>query len=284
MIRPLSEYDKTWGLVMPPLHVTLACTMPRPIRRPAARTSWEPVSDWYKEHTDEKGTLIADVVHPGTVRLLGDMKEKRILDIACGEGALSRSLAKAGAVVRGFDASPSLIEEAKKYAPKNTLYVVGDATILDDAFDHSTFDGATCTLALQNIEKFERVFRATAKVLKPGAPFVFVITHPAFRAPKKSHWGWDEERSVQYRRMDGYLSSYIVEIQAHPGSDPSVRTPSYHRPVQAYVNALGACGLLVERMEEWVSNRESRSEGHGHAENIARKEFPMFLAIRAVKK
>jgi hypothetical protein len=41
--------------------------------------------------------------------------------------------------------------------------------------------------------------------------------------------------------------------------------------------------LLIDSIEEWPSHKSSTSGPKAAAENAARKEIPMFLAIRAVK-
>jgi hypothetical protein len=49
------------------------------------------------------------------------------------------------------------------------------------------------------------------------------------------------------------------------------------------VKALRNAGLLIDAMEEWPSHKTSTSGPRAAAENSARKEIPMFMAIRAVK-
>jgi hypothetical protein len=39
----------------------------------------------------------------------------------------------------------------------------------------------------------------------------------------------------------------------------------------------------VDALEEWPSHKTSTSGPRAPAENVARKEIPMFLAVRAVK-
>jgi hypothetical protein len=41
--------------------------------------------------------------------------------------------------------------------------------------------------------------------------------------------------------------------------------------------------MLVESLEEWPSHKNSNSGPRAAAENTARKEIPLFMAIRAVK-
>ncbi|MEK9152104.1 MAG: class I SAM-dependent methyltransferase [Patescibacteria group bacterium] len=255
----------------------------RPRLKPAASSSWEPVAGWYADHLAQPGTFQSDLLFPRTLSLLKPVSGKRFLDIGCGEGTFAREMTRAGAAVVGIDASPALITRAKKAGPAAIEYRVADAKNFAKDFAPASFDGAVCVLAIQNIDPFETVFRDAGKVLKSGAHFAIVMNHPAFRQPRQSGWGWDEVRKLQYRRVDRYMSSYSAPIQAHPGSAPGVVTVSSHRPLSAYVGSLIAGGFVIDGFEEWISNRVSTRGPRAKAENVAREEIPMFLAIRARK-
>jgi hypothetical protein len=60
-------------------------------------------------------------------------------------------------------------------------------------------------------------------------------------------------------------------------------TWTFHKPIEAYVKPLRTAGLLIDALEEWPSHKTSTSGPRAPAENVARKEIPMFLALRAVK-
>ena len=258
----------------------------RPVTSASARrTSWEGVSDWYADYLAKPGTIQAEVVFPKTFNLLGLRRGQSFLDIACGEGSFSRLVQmKADARVFGIDASHSLIQIAQRQARNGASYYTSDAMAFSMRFQPAQFDAASCILAIQNIEQPERVFAELARVLKPSGTFVLVMNHPYYRQPKQSEWGWDQERKIQYRRVDRYLSAYEVPIIAHPGAAPSVRTFSFHRPLSWYVEALSRAGFVIDGMEEWVSHKTSDSGPRAKAENIAREEIPMFLALRAKKR
>jgi len=144
-------------------------------------------------------------------------------------------------------------------------------------------------MALMNMEPLGAVVGGAAARLRPGGCFVAAILHPAFRIPGQTAWGWDErgEGVCQYRRVDSYLSAQRREIVMNPGEVSRGATPvvtwTFHRPLGEYVRALGAHGLRIEAMEEWVSPRESEPGPRAAAENLARREIPMFLGLRAVK-
>jgi hypothetical protein len=50
-----------------------------------------------------------------------------------------------------------------------------------------------------------------------------------------------------------------------------------------YSKALEKAGFLIQRLEEWESDRESEKGPRQKAENKARKEIPLFLMIQAVQ-
>ena len=71
--------------------------------------------------------------------------------------------------------------------------------------------------------------------------------------------------------------------KASHGAAP-VSTWTFHRPIQSYVKALADAGFVIEALEEWPSMRSSEPGPRVSEENRARREIPMFLGIRAVKR
>jgi ubiquinone/menaquinone biosynthesis C-methylase UbiE len=255
----------------------------------AAATHWGDVAEWYDRLVGEQGSEYhRHVVLPGAVRLLAAKAGDQVLDIACGQGVLCRMLARQGVNATGVDAAANLIRLANDrnaQIPPGTprpVYRVGDVRELSPAFGEGQFDAAACPLAIQNINPIGPVFESVARVLKPMGRFVLVMMHPAFRGPKETSWGWDEKRKAQYRRVDRYLLPRKVPIVTHPGKSQDY-TWTFHKPIEAYVKAARSAGLLIDALEEWPSHKTSTSGPRAPAENVAREEIPLFLAIRAVK-
>ena len=269
----------------------------RPPRRPPAvaakpkqKTDWSNVADWYDDLVGTEGSEYQrEVVFPGVLRLLGEPKGLRVLDIACGQGVLCRLLQARGATAVGVDAAGPLIEAARKHSPPaepgSPTYYRGDARELAEivALRAEPFDAATCILAIQNIHPILPVFDAAAKLLRPGGKFVVVMMHPAFRGAKESHWGWDDEAGVQFRRVDRYLIPRKSPIYANPGKKDGNYTWTFHKPIGDYVAAAAKAGLLTDALEEWPSHKASQPGPRAAAENTARKEIPMFMALRCMK-
>ena len=143
-----------------------------------------------------------------------------------------------------------------------------------------------------NIEDLGAVMRGVASKLKPGGRFVAVISHPAYRVMGASAWGWaHDERTnlpVQFRRIDRYMSTTSTPIVMNPGEvakgEPAITTITHHRPMSAYVDAGIQSGMLLSGCEEWTSDRISEPGPRAHAENQAREEIPLFMAMRFTKQ
>jgi SAM-dependent methyltransferase len=252
-------------------------------------TSWDEVAHWYDDLLERRGSdHYRDQILPGAVRLLEPRRGQRILDLACGQGVLARRLAEEGVRVVGLDASERLIESARRRTRSADVeYAVADARALD-VRALGPFDAIACVMALANIEPIEPLLRSCAQLLRPGGIWLAVLPHPAFRAARQSAWGWDRDAAGgprQYRRIDGYLSPGQVRIVANPGAvargEPPVETWTFHRPLQSYVRALASAGFWIDALEEWPSLRSSQPGPRASAENRARREIPLFLALRA---
>ncbi len=244
------------------------------------KTSWGSHAKWYSGVVEEKGSYQKDVILPSILAMLNLQKDESLLDIACGEGFFTREFFKLGVNVLGVDAGVELIELARQKSPKEVLYKVANAKNLS-FLNNEVFDIVTIILALQNIDDIVPVLKEAKRVLRKGGRLVFVINHPVLRIPKLSGWGWDEGQKLQYRKLNGYMSSLKLPIQMHPGDKPTDITWSFHRPLQFYFKALKEAGFLVENLEEWTSNKKSQPGPKAKAEDRGRDEFPMFLAVIA---
>lgn len=258
-----------------------------PHRKPAKATDWGQVAQWYDQLVGEAGSEYQrEVVFPGVIRLLNLKGGDTALDVACGQGVLCRILQQQGVQATGVDAASELIKLARQRSDPSIRYLLGDARELEGLpeLQPASFTAAACVLAIQNIHPLLPVFENVARLLRPGGHLVVAMMHPAFRGPKATSWGWDEPRKVQYRRIDRYLLPRKEPIVTHPGKEPDQYTWTFHRPLQAYVKALSQAGLLIDALEEWTSHKVSTSGPRAAAENTARREIPMFLALRAVKR
>lgn len=218
------------------------------------RGSFEPVAEWWDARTgDEGGFFNRHLVHPAVMRLLGDVAGLAVLDAGCGNGSVSRLLARRGARVTGVDLSPTLIERARTREaadPLGIAYHAADAATLAFLPDGS-FDRVVASMVLMDMEDPAGMFREAARLLRASGRFVASLLHPCFEVPfgsssvvEKAEGGRRHWHRVWRYREPFSTDEGIVALD-QPG-----RITRYHRPIGWYVSRLGEAGLPVEALDE----------------------------------
>ncbi len=203
---------------------------------------------------------------------------EQVLDLGCGQGVFARALAAHGCNVTGVDAAPSLIKKAMEYPASAPIHFhTRDAAQIKDL---GLFDAISAILSLQNMPHLDEVCAACADVLHEGGRMLWVMNHPCFRIPRQTSWGFDEEHNIQFRRLDAYSSRLSVPIVMHPGQADSETTLSFHHSLTALMSFAFRAGFVLDCLEEWHSDKQSEPGPRARAENRARNEFPLFLALR----
>ena len=102
--------------------------------------------------------------------------EGRVLDLACGTGALAVELSQRGHTIYGIDSSPQMIARARAKS-ENFSHVSFDVQDMVGFKVAGKFDLVTCTFDsvnyLLDIDEVGAMFRRISAVLRPGGLFIF---------------------------------------------------------------------------------------------------------------
>lgn len=107
-----------------------------------------------------------------TLKSLGNLQGKRLLDVACGTGHLVAAASEQGAMSQGVDFAETMIEMARKNYPSGD-FRVADATMLP--FNDCSFDAATCMFGLSHMEHPQVAVNEAFRVLRPGGFYAFAL-------------------------------------------------------------------------------------------------------------
>ena len=121
-------------------------------------------SRWDAADYAKVGSFVSEL-GAAALDLLDPQPGERVLDVGCGEGALTGKIVARGAEVLGIDSSPEMVAAAKARGI--------DALLLDAkdmAFD-AEFDAAFSNAALHWMLDKRRVAAAIFRALKPGGRF-----------------------------------------------------------------------------------------------------------------
>jgi len=122
---------------------------------------------WNTEAYAANGRFVANLAS-GVVELLAPQANERILDVGCGDGALTEQIAASGALVKGVDNSPSMLEAAKKRGLDVDQHSA-DALPYQHEFD-AVFSNAA--LHWLSADRHPALLASIHRALRPGGRFV----------------------------------------------------------------------------------------------------------------
>jgi len=155
------------------------------------------------------------------------LTNKKILDVGCGAGILSESLAKLGTNVTGIDASHEVILAAQQHAANHNLSINYHATTIEDfdKINSQEYDIITCMELLEHVPDPTQMLQDCNALLKPngklflstlnrtlksyalaiiGAEYIFNIL------PKQTH---DYKKFIQPSELATALQTANFELQ-----------------------------------------------------------------------
>jgi SAM-dependent methyltransferase len=205
---------------------------------PQAHARYDEFAEWYEKWISDMPPLIA-----AQAGLLPDVTGDRVLDIGCGQGRLSRHLAKLGAEVIGVDVSAEMLGRARASGPPNITYIQADITGHPGWWDGRPFDGCTCEMALMDIDDLAGALSTVAEVLRPGGWFVASIVHPCLPGSEQGASSWPPGEGYE-------CEGWWISPDHHSPEGVRIRVGATHRKLSTYLNALLDAGLEAERFTE----------------------------------
>jgi SAM-dependent methyltransferase len=149
------------------------------------------------------------------LRLAADLGARKILDLGCGTGLLTRELAVDGRQVVGVDPAPAMLAVARQQpGAERVQWVEGDASVLETpAADLVVMTGNVAQVFLEDAE-WVATLRAIHAALRPGGHLAFESRNPDARA-----WeGWNREAT--YERIDspnGAMACWLELVSVENG-------------------------------------------------------------------
>jgi len=139
---------------------------------------------WWDPH-GKMGML--HVINPLRARFIFDHAEisgAKVVDVGCGGGILTETLAKAGADTTGLDQSELTLAVARQHADDHGLTIDYRLQTVEQLADEmpGRFDVVTCLEMLEHVPDPAAVISACSRLLKPGGKAVFSTINRSFKA------------------------------------------------------------------------------------------------------
>jgi 2-polyprenyl-3-methyl-5-hydroxy-6-metoxy-1,4-benzoquinol methylase len=213
------------------------------------RQSWNRIAEPYQRQWNRR----ADVVQYGPyipdesqLRLLGDVRGKRVLDLGCGGGQAAIALSLAGAECLGVDISDVQVEYARKLASEYAVSPEFHCSEMAEFLarqEVAIYDIVLSILAVPYVEDQKSLFRSIRRVVKSGGRFIFVTNHPLNDITRT------EEGKTVVRRsyFDTGREEWVWEDRH---TDVKATLVTYYRTLGETDGDLADAGFVVERLLE----------------------------------
>lgn len=215
---------------------------------------YDGIADWYD--TEFQPAPLESETWEVLARLLGE-GSGALLDVGCGTASYAPGFAALGWDYTGVDVSEDMLRRA---AEKGARTVRADASSLP--FEDESFAAAVSVFTSTDFDDLAAVVREITRILRHGAPLVYVAVHPCFVGP---HSVYDPERGTPelhagwYRRTGRYSEAPGIWRE----SGVRIRVGATHLPLGLFLQTFLDQGLGLERIEE-----------------LEEREYPFGLALR----
>jgi SAM-dependent methyltransferase len=237
-------------------------------------TAWDRHSAAYQDAA-KLSTSVAhygpDIPTEAELRLLGDLRGKKVLELGCGGAQCSIAFAKQGATAIGVDFSAAQLAHARRLSEAEEVRLeLRQGDLADLAFlQADSIDLVFSAYAFGYVEDLNRVFRQVHRVLKVGAPLVFSLTHPAYDIV-------DEETEPPLLIRRSYFDRSPIDFEWD-----GIPFTAYHHTVSELYMGLVRASYRVDLILE----PEPIERGpHSHAWRDTFLYVPRTLIVRARKE
>jgi SAM-dependent methyltransferase len=213
----------------------------------ASGPSWEKSAAGWIEQIDGGDIYRTYLLDAAMLRLAGEVRDRDVIDVGCGEGRFCRLLAERGARTTGIEPTTTLLAKARERDSSGT-YVQAGAESLPVA--DSSFDLAILYLTLIDIAQFREAIAEIARVLRPGGS-VILANLQSFATTRPSAWYRNERGEKLHMAVEEYFTERAVRM-----TWGKIDILNYHRPLDAYMKAFIGAGFTLTAFEEPQASAE----------------------------
>jgi 2-polyprenyl-6-hydroxyphenyl methylase/3-demethylubiquinone-9 3-methyltransferase len=135
----------------------------------------ELASRWWDRNSEFKPLHDINPQRIGYIDRLAPLAGKRVLDVGCGGGILSESMAQRGADVSGIDMGEAPLKVAKLHGLESGILIHYRQVTVEQLANEApeSFDVVTCLEMLEHVPDPASVVRACAQLTRPGGKLFF---------------------------------------------------------------------------------------------------------------
>ncbi len=232
----------------------------------------------YLEFINSEDGKIFQQVQGDAITSALDGSNLKILDAGCGPGWLAKKLLEMGHHLDACDASPVLIDYAKKHFPEINFQIADLTKNLP--YENNSFDVIVFSMAALDLSDQQTAFANLFRVLKPGGKLIATIVNPYYGFPvgvwKRGLWGFIFRKFASLKlRPYNFFAQKKDRSFAWSGG----KLVSYFYTLPEQINAFLAAGFELKNLQDVSLSQDSKNY------NLKYRlyRFPIYLLLKFKK-
>ena len=182
------------------------------------------------EKPDKKYSMV-----PTALKIIGDLKGKKVIDIGCGDGFFTIEFAKNAELVYGIDNSEEQIKKAQGNKLKNILYQLADMN--DCSYPKVDIIFSPFVLNyLEKVEQLESLFKKFYAALHKGGLFSGIIDLPQSTVHDMARFG-------SIKRLKKLEEGEKMDVELYTGEEHIITIHSFYHTKETIEGILGNIGF-----------------------------------------
>ncbi len=175
------------------------------------------------------------VILPTSLKILGNLKDKIVIDIGCGDGFFTKEISKDAKFVYGIDNSKEQIAKAKKVALENVKYILEDM----NKYIYPACDIILSPFVLNYLKEEKQVsllLQRFYNALNKGGKIVGILDMPKRKVHNLKKFG-------VIKKIDSFQEGQKIDVELYNGENHIITLHSYYHDLKVIEKLLQNTGF-----------------------------------------
>ncbi|OGN96606.1 MAG: hypothetical protein A2Z77_01180 [Chloroflexi bacterium RBG_13_51_36] len=197
-------------------HVALAFRSKKMIRDPSATETWKyPVLEWTGERFlpwTEGAQIHYEHLHRYAFASQF-VKDKKVLDLACGEGYGTYMLAREGQYVAGVEIDKSTVQHARSRYTKDNLEFMEGSILAVPIEGEKKFDVVVCFESIEHVAEHDKLLSEVKRLLKDNGLFIVSTPNKAVYTDARDYHNPFHIKELCFEEFETLLRQYFAHTR-----------------------------------------------------------------------
>lgn len=219
------------------------------------KASWDTYSADYQQSHGAMLTSTAEAwgvwrIPESQLNILGDVKDKDVLEFGCGAAQWAIALARRGARMTGIDISSEQLRFAREAQQNEDVdFPLIECSATEVPLPDSSFDLIFCDHGATSFTDPKESIPEAARLLRSGGILAFCISGPI--------------REICYENVSDKVVGHLTEPYFGMERYTSECWTSFNLTYGEWIALFRSCGLAIERLEELQPDEQSATTYEG---------------------